>query len=395
MTAKTPALWSELNNAEQEAVLFAKKNSPFNRNKLPESMTEATVKSLIEKGLFSVNEGDDNLVSLHHFPHTRSDVSVVRTAPTPGTKETPVTAATPAATPAPAAIDPTEVVEPGKQLVITDGRALSVWQGVASTFLPQLTEDLTQEERESRIRDFNRKAFTAQDYIDLAAGETLYEVRENKYWEHYESDFTTEDGSVVTRPFASFDEYAQVELDLKPRKAKYLTSIYEKFVVELQLPGEKLRGMNWSKAKEVIPVINKENADEWLDILQNKSLREIQGMVQAIKKPGGAAPGEGAGNPEKETFRFQLQTEHAAICNKALEIAKGMGEIESSSDAFHLICTDFVGTSVGTGTEAALADLDTIIQNVERAFGVVLKVESVDESRYGAATGAAATPAAS
>ena len=67
-----------------------------------------------------------------------------------------------------------------------------------------------------------------------------------------------------------------------------------------------------------------------------------------------------------------------------MKVARGMANTESDNVALNLICAEFVATSVGEGFDGATAKLDNILQTLEGAFGVKLKIEAMDEDRYGA-----------
>ena len=318
-------------------------------------------------------------------------------AATPDSTPTPANATPANATPASAnpqspgealtgtveAIDPTETVAPANQneVVLASGKALSVWQGTASTFVPGLSADLTPEERKGAVRTFTKEAFSVDDRLNLVNGELLWEINQNKYWSEW--DFT-DPATGEERKYASFEEYLVNELGSEKRKAKYLISIYQKFCIDLDLPVDTLRGLEWSKAKELVSVINQENASELLDACRSKSLREIQDMVRAMR--GKPAVGNSSGNsdPESVVKRFVLSKEEGENVDNALKVARGMANTESDNVALNLICAEFVATSVGEGFDGATAKLDNILQTLEGAFGVKLKIEAMDEDRYGA-----------
>lgn len=63
---------------------------------------------------------------------------------------------------------------------------------------------------------------------------------------------------------SDFQQYIEQELGVKYRKARYLISIYECFS-KLGLDEQRLSAMGWSKAKELVRVVNKDNFDALAD----------------------------------------------------------------------------------------------------------------------------------
>jgi len=272
-----------------------------------------------------------------------------------------------------------DVVEGGTELVKITGVSSEVLGSEAGgTFLPQLSEDMPLDQRKEVIRTSMKKAILVDDRLGLVQGELLYEVAKNGYWK----EWTFTDASTgEIRNFKTFDEYVEVELDMKRRKAFYLISIYEKFVVELSLPVEILQSLEWSKAKELIPVINAENWTELLDRIKDMSVKQVIEMAAELK---GAKAGTRA---DKEptttvTLSFKLHPEQAENVTNALKVAETMTGSDKPGNQLDLICTDFVAGAVGAGLEGALGKLDVVIANVERAFGVKLEVKEVDAARF-------------
>ena len=277
----------------------------------------------------------------------------------------------------------TAVVKPEEERVepvITDGVGMTVFEGSAGAFVP-IDAALPAEHRPAAIRSTLKQTMEVEDRVPLMQGELLYEVMKNSYWKEWT---VTDDVTKEERPYATFEEYAETELGMKRRKAFYLMSIYEKFVVELDLPADLLKDLEWSKCIQLRPIITAENASDLLDKISTMSARQVQ---QFVKDHVGAGSGGTAGLTEggaepttKVSFRFV--PEQLENVTNALKIAETMVDSDKTSNQLDLICCEFVASSVGMGAEGALAKLDVVVKTIERAFGVELEVKSIDDDRY-------------
>lgn len=271
-----------------------------------------------------------------------------------------------------------EVVEPEeKKLIVTSGIGAEVLQSGLAT-IPQLNDTMTTEERRDTIRVALTVIMELPDRAEVMAGEQLYEVRENEYWKAW---IIPDPDTGENRPYASFEEYADLELGIKRRKAYYLCSIYEKFVVELGLGVDVLTGLEWSKAKELLNVITVENHTELIDKLGSMTVKQVQDMVKEMqgKKPKDSEASEGE---TTHRLSFTLSQEQLDSINGALTLAKSMCGSDKPGAALDLICMEFVASSSEEGLEGAMASLSSVIKNIQRAYSVELDIKEMDTDRY-------------
>lgn len=273
-----------------------------------------------------------------------------------------------------------DVVEVGGGApVVVDGVGVSL---VVSGFTRQLSKDMPIEERRGAIRQILRDSVKMPGKMDVLVGETLYEVHKNKYWKEYE--FSDPTGEI--RPYASFDEYVEVEVGLKKRKAYYLTSIYEKFAVELGLAPEILRTLDWSKAILLLKVITPDNWSDLLAKTADMTAEQVKALVRSmLGTTSSGDSGDGEDVFDKITFRLSLP--QAENVRKALEIAAGMCGSEKGGHQLDLICTAFIADAAGSGLRGGLVQLGQVKQAIERAFAVTIDITGVDEVRYKDLTG--------
>lgn len=87
--------------------------------------------------------------------------------------------------------------------------------------------------------------------------------------------------------YSTFDLFVQETLDIGYRTAKYLMDVYDTFVDQIDAPREVLSEVGWSKAKELLGVVNKDNAAQWLDYAKNHKATEINKAVRQAQAESG------------------------------------------------------------------------------------------------------------
>ena len=274
--------------------------------------------------------------------------------------------------------------------IVVTGKALDVWTDAAATFVPALRADMSPEERRQAVRDVAIKATTMDDRLNLVLGELLYEAAENGYYKEWINQETGKN-------FTTFEEYVEGELNIKKSKAHYLKKIYRVFVVDLDLPTDILRDIEWSKAKELTEVVTKDNAAELLAKCRTMTVKQVKEMVsQLLGKPSPSPSSVTAPDDTNIRMPFVLAPEQAENVKAALKVAESMTGSDKSGNNLDLICTDFLAGAGGGGLAGVMASLDRNVQSLERAYGIKLEVAGHDQERYDAlkAAEAAAAPAA-
>lgn len=268
------------------------------------------------------------------------------------------------------------------KLIFVKGVGLEMFAS-SGVFAP-LDESLPIEQRREKVRQYLHQTQEVDDKLGLMQGELLFEVAKNSYWK----DYTFTDAKTgETRPYASFEEFCVVEMSMKKRKAAYLMDIYETFVIKLALPKSVLKDLEWTKAREITKVITADNYVELLDKIRPLTYLQVKELADSMKSASkkGVVAEKGGGPAEPDTdvrITFKLSAEQAENVNAALSIAQSMTGSDKKGNQLDLICSEFVAGAVGSGLDGALANLEVQMRNLERAFGVKLKLESVDETRY-------------
>lgn len=84
--------------------------------------------------------------------------------------------------------------------------------------------------------------------------------------------------------FESFSEYAaSPEISVSRSYAYKLSKYWEVFVLELEMDKEELENLDATKLMYVLPVINKENKEEWMCKVEALSVKDLRIEVKEAK----------------------------------------------------------------------------------------------------------------
>ncbi len=271
----------------------------------------------------------------------------------------------------------TETVEKSEEKFLGDLRTVDFFEDAASTFVPTLKKSMSLSERKEAMRNIAQRITHMEDKIHAVQGEILYEISRNAYWR----EWSFEDSAGDTRCFRTFDEYIEQECEVSRRTAYYYIAVYQRLVIDIGIPAENMRQLDWSKAKEILPVVSTENWKDLLKTISKMKVREVREHVHSMK----GIPGSSSTSTTTADFirtNFMLTEDQHENVRQALDIAGSMSGSDKSGNQLDLICTSFVADSVGSGEEASLVQLDMIKRSIERTFGVKLEVVDVDTERY-------------
>ncbi len=142
---------------------------------------------------------------------------------------------------------------------------------------------------------------------------------------------------------ATFKEYikSSPKIDIGYRKAMQLREIYQK-LKELGVPWKAFDGIGWTKVRELLPVLTKENIPEWVEKAKGMNSESLKAAVRDALN-GGKQKAEGT-LPNVKTID---------IVDAALEKAKTVANTPDNAVAMELICQFYM--SGGADWKQALA----------------------------------------
>lgn len=160
--------------------------------------------------------------------------------------------------------------------------------------------------------------------------------------------------------YSNFNEYIDKDLDMQRRKAQYLVSIADWFGSQSEDIQAWVQNLGWTKARDLVGIVNEENAEEWREVAESSSARELTEKVKAAKE---TAPAEQGDDDKPKPKRFSLFTEQMSNVNNALAAAKAASGSDKDGHALDLICTEYLAQN------GALTSLNAYMAHLEQILG--------------------------
>ena len=159
------------------------------------------------------------------------------------------------------------------------------------------------------------------DYIELA--ELLYEARTGEYHKEW--------------GYASFHDYLNSELDVRPRRGDFLVSI-AKSVKELGIGWDEISGIGWRKAGAIASSLNQDNYKELIEMAKENSLSQLSNKLKAKREDREEEP--------MKKMTLQLSEEEYSIVMAAIEEVMKLDGINGKSRAIVKMAYDGYMTNV-------------------------------------------------
>jgi hypothetical protein len=232
-----------------------------------------------------------------------------------------------------------------------------------ATTAPTTVEDTAKKEKAEKLHE---QALDARHRID----EATFEMAEVLFTIYDESLY-------VQLGFKTWKEYVEKQLSFAIRKAQYLVQMWAYYGVKLAAfpeVREKVQALGWTKAKELVEIVDEKNVDEWCE--KAGTMSAVQ-LVQVARETLAAAQIEGAKAKEKpsdgpslKNKSFRLEEGQLANVEKALAKAGELANSEKSGHQLDRICLDFLATNAGVSKgKRALREF---LKKVEANLGVLL-----------------------
>jgi hypothetical protein len=169
--------------------------------------------------------------------------------------------------------------------------------------------------------------------------------------------------------FESWKQYVDSELAFELRKAQYLVQIHTWISQMPPAIQEWMHELGWTKCRMLLHVVTTENATEWKNRVEGKTVAEISEILKGGGDGGGGGEGGNSGEgdsmiePSKK-YTFGMKGNQISIVDMAIARAQELAETDKPSNALALICTEFLSNS---GTTLSLKDY---IASAEKYLGL-------------------------
>jgi len=88
----------------------------------------------------------------------------------------------------------------------------------------------------------------------------------------------------LDKDYQSYGEYVVKELGFSEDMGNKLRRLWKKYVKNLNLKQDDFEGIGFTKALKLMPIVNKDNVQDWLDKARNKSGKELDKDIEEVKK---------------------------------------------------------------------------------------------------------------
>jgi hypothetical protein len=170
--------------------------------------------------------------------------------------------------------------------------------------------------------------------------------------------------------YESFRAFVENAHGLKYRKVMYLIANYNG-LVKSGVRWSQVEILGWSKLKEVIPILTKENVTEWVDLItgQEMTVIQLQEYIKALTA-GDTLPKTDTAEAKKTvTMTFKLHEDQKATVKEALDKAKHEVGTTVDTVALEAICLDFLGGASKLQQMPTLKDL-MASKSAEEVLGI-------------------------
>jgi hypothetical protein len=143
------------------------------------------------------------------------------------------------------------------------------------------------------------------------------------------------------KPYSSFREFVEHKHNINYRKATYWVGIYNE-LAESKVPWEKVKGVGWTKLKEIASVLTPENVEEWVKIAMENTTLNLMQIVANSKKSGEPKTIEDKEVKIVTTMTFKVHEDQKAGIEMAIAKAKTEANTQVATVALEAICMDYM-----------------------------------------------------
>jgi hypothetical protein len=173
--------------------------------------------------------------------------------------------------------------------------------------------------------------------------------------------------------YINFEDYIDKEIQIAYRKAMYLVEIYGKAKL-LNMDMDRLERMGWSKARELIRIVDESNVSEWMDRAENCTVKELNIQVKKEKDKTADKSSIVEEAPIITTITFKLGMAEHAIIDDALQESKSLINSNDLALALANICQEWMESK---GVVPQHSTLEDHIAHLQQIYGRKLVISGV------------------
>lgn len=226
-----------------------------------------------------------------------------------------------------------------------------------------------------------------RDFRDQAT-ELFIEVAQDIYFVSKENLFVFVDNPLTNKPYDSFKDFVEGEVDYGVRKAHYLVNLWEHYVINEGKGSvdflNEVRHLGSSKLILLIDWITQDNKKEWIDIAEKNSCRQLEKYTKKLledQTPGKPTPEE-LKTEQATVLKVQLFDDQLNVFNEAARILKEENKLESKGEILAAMASDFIShNSSNSGPGEGLKSYLSWFENhIRRRFNDDLRITAFDKA---------------
>ena len=178
--------------------------------------------------------------------------------------------------------------------------------------------------------------------------------------------------------YANLKEFAEKKYGIEYRNATYWVSIYNN-LADSKVPWEKVKGIGWTKLKEIAKILTVENADEWVVIATENNTLQLGEIVKAHKKKNSGALLEADDEAKTVTTKtFKMHDGQRQVIEAAIEKAREAAGTKVDTVALEIISQEYLASPTMLSRVKSLG-LEAAAELLEQAFPLAhITIELVD-----------------
>ena len=169
--------------------------------------------------------------------------------------------------------------------------------------------------------------------MEWRLGGVLHHVRESKAYEALSDSYVGKGG---------FERYCVNDLGVHYRKARYLINIYVEFT-NAGIGANELARIGWTKARNLVKVIDEENAQELLTLAENNTVDSLIDEIKIMEEdadPNATAPAKET--VKKMSMKFNYYEDQASFIASSLAQIMEQEGLDTEAEALYSALTRYM-----------------------------------------------------
>ena len=168
---------------------------------------------------------------------------------------------------------------------------------------------------------------------DIAVGGAIRRIMDNEWEEIY--------------GYESTKDLLEVEFGMRYRKGMYLVNIYDK-VVEFGITEKYASKVSWTKFRELLPILSRDNYKSWLTKAKKMTILQIRSAVEkALQSDNDEDVPETEADNTYSNLSLQLFADQKESIQDAIDMAKTELGTDSTASALAGICVGYMSNDAG------------------------------------------------